>query len=177
MDVYVTPALVDPIETYLSVLRALKNLDHAPILGEVVNAIEDEDFDGEASNQKSNADPELTNWGHDLGSLLAHAAHYTAFACGGSSDAELKKETYDYRSNGEHVTSHIKHYLHILRGGEIVLAWPLASNAPAPVAELLACCSPAHFGDLRTQTTVLEPAVRTAMEIPVSPESSHVCVP
>lgn len=158
--------LGDPIEIYLSVLSAIENLGNAPILGEVLNGIvpdEYEEEDGRNPEGGKGPGPEMTLWAGDLGVLLAHAAHYTAFACEGIADVAVSK--YDYDREGT-ITSSALLYLRVLRGEETIAAWPL--NAPLPVDELLAFCTPAHFGDLRTQTTILEPSVRAAMEIPVS---------
>lgn len=162
----------DDIESYLSVLCALDNLGRLPILGDLVNGVTEDDLDEEEASDneisESDADQELSRWGHDLGTLLAYAAHYTAFACEGS--AKVITSTHEYLRSGE-VRSSSKHYLQVLRAGEVVCSWPL--DAPVPVAELLAFCTPAHFGDLITQTTVLEPSVRTAMEIPVSRDTNE----
>jgi hypothetical protein len=153
----------DPVAGYLSVFSALKNIDDAPILGVVVNGTvsgyedEDEDEDEYREDEDDEGDETdlIATWASKLGTQLAHAAHYTAFACGG----DLRTVTFD------HDGMTVKHTLRVLSRGEVVSSWPL--DEPLPVAELLPFCTPARFGDLRSQETVLDPAVRTALEIPV----------
>ena len=159
--------LGDPIEVYLTVLSAIENLGGKTVLGEVLNGIVEDDGDDEEvardPQRGEGPGPEMMLWARNLGVQLAHAAHYTAFASEGLADVAVEECTY---YEGVTTKSSALLYLRVLRGEDTVAAWPL--NAPLPVDELLAFCSPAHFGDLRTQTTVLEPSVRTAMEIPVS---------
>ena len=149
----------DPIATYLSVLTAIQTLHGTPILGEVLNGIESEE---EAEEEAKPDSEELTDWAKKIGELLAYAAHYSAFACGGSAAAVVAYKGYSWN---DQESSSIKQYLRVRRGRTIVASWPL--DASLPVDELLAFCSPAPFGDLRTQTTVLGFDVRVAMEIPV----------
>lgn len=166
MDGALTSTPGDPIETYISVLNALENLHRAPVLGEVLNGMgDDEDEEEILSDGKPGS--RMTLWARRLGAQLAFVSHYTAFAHGGVADATVSTQQRRDRGGVAQVTNvTILHYLRVLRGGEIVASWPL--NAPVPADELLAFCSPAPFGDLHTQTTVHEPTVRTAMELPVS---------
>lgn len=168
MDGAATSPPGDPIEAYLSVLNALENLQRgAPVLGEVLNGMVGDNIDEEEVPPDEDGEEtgsEMTSWARRLGAQLAYASHYTAFACGGA--AEVTIDTYEYNNSGGGTALTILHYLRVLRGEDIVASWPL--NAPVPVDELLSFCSPAHFGDLRTQTTVRKQSVRTAMEIPVS---------
>jgi hypothetical protein len=153
----VSPQVDDPIVTYLSVFAALGHLREAPILGEVLNGVEDEqDVDDEFEEVEEDAD---VMWGKHLGNLLAYTAQYSAFACEGSAPSCTT------HIRGFDVVSTVL-YLRVRREGAVVASWPL--NEPLPVSELLAYCTPAPFGDLRTQNTVIDAAVRTAMELPVS---------
>lgn len=164
MDGALTSTPGDPIETYISVLNALENLHSAPVLGEVLNGMLGDNEDEEEIPPDGEPGSRMTLWARRLGAQLAFVSHYTAFARGGVADATVSTQQRRDRGGVANVT--ILHYLRVLRGGEIVASWPL--NAPVPADELLTFCSPAPFGDLHTQTTVHEPTVRTAMELPVS---------
>ena len=80
---------VDHIASYLSVSAALKNLHAAPILGNVLNGVKDENDESESSDVGAE-DPSVI-WARNLGAHLAYAAHYTAFACGGTSSPILSR--------------------------------------------------------------------------------------
>ncbi len=50
----------------------------------------------------------------------------------------------------------------MLENGKMVKSWPLDKVV---VEELLPFCSAAAFGDLKTQTTVVDPSVRLAYDL------------
>ncbi len=54
----------------------------------------------------------------------------------------------------------------MLKDGEVVKSWPLDKVV---VEELLPFCSVAAFGDLKTQTTVVDPSVRSAYDLLAEP--------
>ncbi|RYY34179.1 hypothetical protein EON62_03520, partial [archaeon] len=162
------PLCDDPLSCYMSVYQALKNLRFAPLLGDVVNVDvvvkremqmgeeEEEEEEKESAHKRS-----LTLWGRDLGKLFYAMFEYDAFACGGTvtkeNDIPTRTTTY---------------HLQVLQDGKVVKAWPLSELLP--VEEILPFCSLAGFGDLKTQTTVVDPSVRTAFELLSQSELTRV---
>jgi hypothetical protein len=92
---------------------------------------------------------------NDLGS-------YSCFACGGTVSIRDKEKPYPWEKPTE-----VVHHLQVLKDGHTVASWPLSS---VPVEDLLQYCTTAAFGDLTTQTTVFDPAVRSAVELLAVPD-------
>lgn len=114
-----------------------------------------DDKDGDDVNNDDDDEPtKLDAWGHTMGALYEKLTTYSAFAVGG-------EEYYSSHSYDGTITTA---QLQVVQDGAVVKAWAL--NAPLPVDELLPFCTTAGFGDLKTQTTVIDASVRTAMELP-----------
>lgn len=120
-----------------------------------------------SSNTRRIVEQETISWAGKIGTSLHRLGKYSAFAVQGSARSTGK---YYGRSEGSRITD-AKRSLHLnvhnLAGRKtnpVVLSLPL--NKPLAVAALTPYCRPAPYGDLDTQTTVLNPSVRSALEIP-----------
>ena len=174
------PPKVDDMSGYVSIYEALGKLSKfGTVLGSVLNGAtvkkhEHEDDDaywykqgvkekGEDYGTDEETDEEdasapkswgLAAWGRTMGALYEKLTTYTAFAVGGQESASF------YNSDGVTTTAQLE----VMEDGKVVKAWAL--NKPLPVDELLPYCTTAGFGDLKTQTTVVDASVRAAVELP-----------
>jgi hypothetical protein len=159
----------DPLPAFTGVQAALRNLDKAAVLGRVLNGTAtDAELDREwelresrladESGQPPAADEE---WSRRVGKHYEALVSDTTFAVGGTTHIPFSQSSlYDKKGATRHV-------LQILKGGEVIRSWPL--DSPLPVGELLQYCSPAAYGDLKTNTTRVDSSVRLAFEMLAEP--------
>jgi hypothetical protein len=179
----ITPLRGDAIESYLSVHAALKKLEWAAVLGHVANGVktdgeeEEGDFEEEeddeeeevgqleknasASNVTEKRKQGKKKWSEELGESLNSIRNCTVFACGASTSTE-----FSYGNKVEDYKSLHRLLISDMASNKVVLGLNL--NELLDPTKLLPYCVPAAFGDLKSQTTVLDPTVRTAMEMVAS---------
>lgn len=153
------PLCDDSLSCFVSVHAALSGLPrHGTTLGHVLNGATVRQDEYEDEDKKPTPDDPLHAWGFRMGALYETLATYTAFAVGGR--ARNTYEDFHFYSARQDKTTQLQ----VVKDGVIDKTWLL--NKSLPVDELLPFCVPAAYGDLKTQTTVVDPAVRTAAELP-----------
>lgn len=120
---------------------------------------------------------EIFKWAEKLGDELKTVHQYSAIAAKGSMPNTRNRLNLRTAST----TLHLR--IHRVPGGGSLAATastPVASFSlaePLDVAKLLPYCRPAPFGDLDTQTTVIDPSVRSALELPALDHLSPSATP
>jgi len=144
----------DAMGAYVSVYEAMGTVsDNGTKLGTVINGATVRRYGSDKAGDDYEP-TELSDWGYTMGALYEKLTAYTAFAVGG-------QECYSYTYDGSKTTTQLQV---VNKDGKVVKSWLL--NTALPVGELLPYCTTAGYGDLKTQTTVVDDTVRAAMELP-----------
>lgn len=141
--------------TVADVLGSLGSCGRA--LGDVANGV------GELHGDDAPRLDEPVTPEDEMGAALAQAAQGGVFALGGGANPQFFSCGMAFDAETVVSTGRGDHLVTVTAAGQEPLVWAL--SAPVPVTELLARCEPAPYGDLATQMTVVDPAVRSAVEV------------